>query len=187
VASFGYDSGANIVQGNTHPDSCDSSSETTFIPGIEDEEEDDDFFGVNLFETDDEASGLEGLRPYKGTPEVSSCIRHHQGQRAQTYEEMDKPPPVHNAGIEWSAHKLASLELLSLCDNSGARRSFYDELLRLLRQFRKKRINVSKANGCEFLLKTIGMKVSAPTAKVTMVGDCPLSTSPSSPASVTCY
>jgi hypothetical protein len=174
VTSFGYDSSVDIVLGNTHPDSSDSSSESTFIPGIEDEEEDDDFFGVDLFETGDEAFGLEGLVPDEGTPEFSSRTRHHQGQRAQTYEEMDKPPPFQDAGIEWSALELASLELLSLCNDSGARRGFYDELLTLLRRFQKKRINVSKAKGCEHLLKTIGLKVSAPTAKVTMVRDRPI-------------
>jgi hypothetical protein len=87
---------------------------------------------------------------------------------------MDKPPPVQDAGIEWSALELASLELLSLCDDSGARRGFYDELLALLRRFQKKHINISKAKGCECLLKTIGLKVSAPAVKVTMVGDRPV-------------
>jgi hypothetical protein len=37
-----------LYLGNTHPDSSDSSSESTFIAGIEDEDEDDDFFGVDL-------------------------------------------------------------------------------------------------------------------------------------------
>jgi hypothetical protein len=178
MASFGYDSPheslADIAQGNTHPNSYYSSSKSTFIPGIEDEEEDDDFFGVDLFDTEEEASGLQGLGPDEGMPEFLSPTCHHQGQRAQTYKEMDKSPPVHDAGIEWSALELASLELLSLCDNSGARCGFYDELLTLLRWFQKKRINITKAKGCECLLKMIGLKVSAPAAKVTMVGDCPI-------------
>jgi hypothetical protein len=97
---------------------------------------------------EEEASGLEGLGPDEGMPEFSSRTRHHQCQRSQTYEEMDKPPPVHDAGIEWSALELASLELLSLCNDSGTRQGFYDELLTLLRQFQKKCINVSKAKGC---------------------------------------
>jgi hypothetical protein len=164
-----------MTQDNTHPDSYDSSSESTFIPGVEDEEEEDDFFGVDLFDMEEEATGLEGLGPDEGTPEFSSRNCHHQGQRVQTYEEMDKPPPVQDAGIEWSALELASLELLSLCDDSGARCGFYDELLALLRQFQKKQhINISKAKGRECLLKTIGLKVLAPAAKVTMVGDHPV-------------
>jgi hypothetical protein len=139
IALFGYDSPheslADITQGNTQPDSYDSSSESPFNPGIEDEEEEDDFFGVDQFDAEEDASWLEGLGPDEGTPEFSSRTCHHQGQRAQTYEEMDKPPLVHDAGIEWSALKLASLELLALCDDSGARHSFYDELLILLHPF----------------------------------------------------
>jgi hypothetical protein len=73
---------------------------------------------------EEEAFRLEGLGLDNGTPEFSSCTNHHQGQRAETYKEMDKPPPGHNAGIEWSAPELASLELLSLCDDSGTRWSF---------------------------------------------------------------
>jgi hypothetical protein len=88
VGSFGYDSPheslADMTQDNTHPDSYDSSSESTFIPRVEDEEEDDDFFGVNLFDMEEEATGLEGLGPDKGMPEFSSRNCHHQGQRAQT-------------------------------------------------------------------------------------------------------
>jgi len=178
VGSFGYDSPheslADVTQDNTHPDSYDSSSESTFIAGVEDEEEDDDFFGVDLFDAEEESTGLDDLGPDAGTPEFSSRNCHHPPQRAQTYKDTDKPPPVQDAGIEWSALELASLDLLSLCDNSGARRGFYDELLTLLRRFQKKHINISKAKGRECLLKTIGLKVSAPAAKVTMVGDRPI-------------
>ena len=121
-------------------------------------------------------------------PKFSSSTCHHPGQRAKTYEEMDEPPPAHDAGIKWSALEVASLELLTLCDNSGARRGFYDELLTLLRRLRKESINISKAKGREALLKTIGLKVSAPAANVTMVGDSDgASTFPSWIASVTCY
>jgi hypothetical protein len=85
---------------------------------------------------------------------------------------MDKPPLVQDAGIEWLALELASLELLSLCDDS--RCGFYHELLALLRRFQKKHINISRAKGRECLLKMIGLKVSAPAAKVTMVRDRPI-------------
>jgi hypothetical protein len=43
-----------------------------------------------------------------------------------------------------------------------------------LHPFWKKCINISKKKGHECLLKTIGLKVSVPAAKVTMVRDCPI-------------
>jgi hypothetical protein len=87
---------------------------------------------------------------------------------------MDEPPPVHLASIEWSSLEVASLQLLALCDNSGARRGFYDELLALLHHSHKKSIDLSKARGHESLLSRIGVKVSAPKAKVSVVDGRPI-------------
>jgi hypothetical protein len=128
-----YKSLPNSSQDNTYPHNDDSSSEGMFILVDEDAEKDDAFLGLDHYEAEEGMAGFEeGLD--EAMPEFMNA-HHHQDPRTKTYEERDEPPPAHDAGIEWSALEFASLELLSLCDDSGARRGFSDELLTLLHQF----------------------------------------------------
>jgi hypothetical protein len=163
------------TQRASNHDSYDSNSEGTFSPGDEyqDEREDDDSFDLQQRDPEEaRVAFLEnnGARDDDAVPDPPA----HNGSSTQEYEDMDEPPPVHEASIEWSSLEVASLQLLALCDNSGARRGFYDELLALLRHFRNKSIDLSKARGRESLLSRIGVKVSVPKAKVSVVDGRPV-------------
>ena len=66
--------------------------------------------------------------------------------------------------------ELASLELLTLCDDSGARRGLYNELLSLLRRFREEQVDITKAKSRDLLVRDLGKKVNAPKSKSVAVG-----------------
>jgi hypothetical protein len=127
ASSFGDDSPCQPLCDSA----CHSSSEDTFVPVDEDEEEGNDLFGINNYEVEEATAVLE--QDCRDEPMAKlTNTHHHQGPMPGTYKDRDKPPPVQDAGVEWPALELASLELLSLCNDSGARQGFYDELLTLL-------------------------------------------------------
>jgi hypothetical protein len=53
----------------------------------------------------------------------------------------------HDDDLDLDPSEMAILELLVLCDSSGAHHGFYDDLLILLRQHVKKGFIISKAKG----------------------------------------
>jgi hypothetical protein len=57
---------------------------------------------------------------------------------------------------------VAELDLLMLCDASGARCRFFDDLLTLLHRFHKKRIDITKAKGRASFMATMELKVKCP-------------------------
>jgi hypothetical protein len=64
-----------------------------------------------------------------------------------TTPEPSQEYPSHDDDLDLDASEMTMLELLVLCDSSGAHCSFYDNLLTLLRQHVKKGFNISKAKG----------------------------------------
>jgi hypothetical protein len=64
-----------------------------------------------------------------------------------TTPESTQEYPSHDNDLDLDASEMAMLELLVLCDSSGARCSFYDDLLTLLRRHVKKGFIISKAKG----------------------------------------
>jgi hypothetical protein len=64
------------------------------------------------------------------------------------YQDKEEKPPTAEDDIEFANLEVAELELLMLCDASGAHRRFCDDLLTLLHRFHKKRIDITKAKGC---------------------------------------
>jgi hypothetical protein len=71
------------------------------------------------------------LSPTDGIPLTTTC------------NDTDEHPTVHQ-DVDFSKLEIATLELMSLCDRSGAWCGFYDELLTLLGRLRKKKIDISK-------------------------------------------
>jgi len=85
------------------------------------------------------------------------------------YGDSEQQPVIEDA-LDLTDLEEASLNLVSLCDDSGARRGFYNELLTLLRRFQKKKIDITKAKGRDSFLRDMEKKVKTPKPKSTMVG-----------------
>jgi hypothetical protein len=67
---------------------------------------------------------------------------------------------------------MAMLELLVLCESSGVRHGFYDDLLTLLRWHVKKGFIISKAKGWDPFLSNVRKKVPTPQPRTTIVSVC---------------
>jgi hypothetical protein len=81
-------------------------------------------------------------------------------------------PPMSLVGgdMDLTTLEMASLELLTLCDDSGARRGLYNDLLALLRRFRKQKVDITKAKARHLIVRDLEKKVDAPKAKTVVVG-----------------
>ncbi len=64
-----------------------------------------------------------------------------------TTPEPTQEYPSYDDDLDLDASEMAMLELLVLCDSSGAHHGFYDDLLTLLRRHVKKGFIISKAKG----------------------------------------
>lgn len=82
----------------------------------------------------------------------------------------DERQPVVEDDVVLTDLETATLQLLMLCDASGARRGLYDEILTLLRRFRKKKLDITKAKGREAYVKVLEKKIKTPKPKATKVG-----------------
>jgi hypothetical protein len=81
-------------------------------------------------------------------------------------------PPMSLVGgdMDLTTLEMASLELLTLCDDSRARRGLYNVLLTLLRWFRKQKVDITKAKAHHLIVRDLEKKVDAPKAKTVVVG-----------------
>ena len=88
-----------------------------------------------------------------------------------TLNEPEQPEeyPKHDDELQLDTSEMAMLDLLVLCDSSGARRGFYDELLTLLRRHIKKGFVITKAKGRDAFISDMRKKVPTPKPTVTMV------------------
>jgi hypothetical protein len=80
--------------------------------------------------------------------------------------------PSYDDDLDLDASEMAMLDLLVLCDSSGAHRGFYDDLLTLLRQHLKKGLNVSKAKGRDSFLSDMRKRVPTPQPMTTIMSGC---------------
>lgn len=83
--------------------------------------------------------------------------------------EQEDEYPSYNDDLQLDAAEITMLDLLVLCDSSGARRGFYDDLLTLLRHHIKKGFIVTKAKGRDAFLSEMRKKVPTPQPKTTKV------------------
>lgn len=118
-------------------DIVDSDSDGSFV-GYEEEEEEnkddeDDFFGSDILSWHDDSKEVEERCESANESSTDSSARDNPAP-TMTYDDTDESPPVHE-DVDFSDLEVATLELMSLCDRSGARRGFYDKLLTLLQQF----------------------------------------------------
>ncbi len=86
-----------------------------------------------------------------------------------TTPEPTQEYPSHDDNLDLDASEMAMLELLVLCDSSGARHGFYDDLLTLLRRHVKKGFVISKTKGQDSFLSNMRKKVPTPQPRTTIV------------------
>jgi hypothetical protein len=118
----------------------------------------DDIFGLEVMDdgTTDDGQSLK-------TTSASRHVANVDGNpQVMMYQDEEEKPPTAEDDIELTNLEVAELELLMLCDASGARRRFFDDLLTLLRQFHKKRIDITKAKGRASFMATMESKVKCP-------------------------
>jgi len=81
--------------------------------------------------------------------------------------------PLFGNGIrddpEFTLPEIAMIDLLTLCDSSGARRGLYDDLLTILRRHSKKGFSITQAKGREAFLRDMKKKVPIPQPKTTKI------------------
>jgi hypothetical protein len=85
---------------------------------------------------------------------------------------LDKPEleyPKYNDELQLDTSEMAMLDLLVLCNSSGAHCGFYDELLMLLRRHIKKGFVITKAKGHNAFIRKMRKKVPTPTPITTKV------------------
>jgi hypothetical protein len=160
-----------------------SSSKTSFSPVDDDsmssEEDgdpnnlsfDDDIFGLDLMSS---AEGMNDDRQSLKTTTVhlsGSDVDVMPPTRIYQHEDQN-PPTTEDEDIKFSDLDVAALGLMQLCDDSGARHRFFDDLLTLLHQFHKKRIDITKAKGRTSFLAVMQSKAKCPMPMSKKVGGC---------------
>jgi len=83
-----------------------------------------------------------------------------------------KQHPTVEDDIKLTDLEVATLHLLMKCDESGARRGFFDELLTFLHRIVKKGVDITKAKGRKTFIKAMEKKVKTPKPKSKKVGNC---------------
>ena len=163
-----------------HDDTSDDSFTPT--PINEDEEEDVDLLGLPFdyvigdasandeyfLDGDDEQMGNEGTSSVPSTGS-DNVVTHHSSS-----VDSDVPPVTRDESIEWTDLEVCTLELITFLDGSGATRGCFDELLTLLRRFRKKKVDISKAKGRKSFVESLQTKVKTPKPVLTLVRDRPV-------------
>jgi hypothetical protein len=83
-----------------------------------------------------------------GSPVIKDFSVPFDGNRDEsTTPEPTQEYPSHDGDLDLDASDMAMLELLVLCDSSGACHGFYDDLLTILRGHVKKGFIIFKAKG----------------------------------------
>jgi len=171
-----------------HQESSDSDSEDAFIPDDDEcfgfeasdfeadddnrddndigsfwsfEEEGDDVQEPSYFEFDDESTSAAATS--------SSTVGSSPATTTSLYGDSEEHPTVEE-DVDLSDLEKASLDLILLCDDSGARRGFYNDLLAFLRRLRKKRVDITQAKGRETFVKVLEEKVKSPKPRSKKVG-----------------
>jgi hypothetical protein len=115
-----------------------------------------------MLERDNHNDGGQGLAddPFSDSDASFVLARDDSGNpQVMMYQDEEEKPPTAEDDIEFTNLEVAELELLMLCDASGARRRFFNDLLTLLRRFHKKRIDITKAKGRTSFMATMESKV----------------------------
>jgi len=128
-------------------------------PDCSDDEDDDSVLAAALGFSDssDDEDLSEGLTD-GSTPSHATCP-----------EDDPEEHPSFDDELQLSNLEMAMLDLLILCDSSGARRGFYDELLTLLQRFTKKGLVIAKAKGRSAFLADMRKKLLTPQPRTTIV------------------
>jgi len=166
----------------------DDQSDASFVPDEQAEKDDDneydsdeDFlFGGNGFcslDLDDDSSdavsefhnGLSTSESTTSSPHDDQHLEEDAPPTLLSYDDPEEEPPTVHKPSEFSELEVATLELLSLCDGSGARRGLYDDLLTLLRRFKKKKIDITRTMQRKPFVLAISKKVDAPKPKTSTV------------------
>ena len=158
-------------------DGSDSDEESFAWFGREDDDEDEEEYqpddgGAWLWEEDTVMSSEE--EPERREPIDDSSTDPSSPSIVSFDDPEDDPPNIHHEDVDFSDREIASLQLLSLCDRSGARRGLFDDILSLLRSFQKKNVDITKAKSRDPFLKMLAKKVKAPKPMTSFVGGRPV-------------
>jgi hypothetical protein len=108
----------------------------------------DDILGTDLFSFDDGALGVDGTSDDDDAQsrEAPADQLGADIEDAPTAMCADKEeyPPTAEENVKFTDLDVASLRLLQLCNNSGAHRGLYDNILAFLHQLVKKRLTSQK-------------------------------------------
>jgi hypothetical protein len=145
-----------------------SNSDASFVlarddsMSSEDDDDQNDFIFDDMFGLEATDDGTTEGQSLKTTSASCHGANVNGNPQVMMYQDEEEQAPSAEDDIEFTNLEMAALELLMLCDASGARHRFFDDLLTLLRQFHKKRIDITKAKGRASFMATMESKVKCP-------------------------
>jgi hypothetical protein len=132
----------------------------------------DDILGTDLFSFDNGALGVNGTSDDDDAQSREAPADQLDIEDAPTAMCADKEeyPPTAEENVEFTDLDMASLCLLQLCNNSGAHRGLYDNILAFLHRLVKKKVDITKAKGRASFIATMQAKVKCPRPASKKVG-----------------
>jgi hypothetical protein len=111
----------------------------------------DDILGTDLFSFDDDALGVDGTSndddAQSREAPADQLGADVEDAPTATCADEEEYPPTAEKNVKFTDLDVASLRLMQLCDNSGAHRRLYDNILVFLRRLVKKKVDITKAKG----------------------------------------
>jgi hypothetical protein len=126
----------------------------------------DDILGTDLFSFDDGALGVDGTSDDDDAQSreapADQLGADIEDAPTATCADKEEYPPTAEENVKFTDLDVASLCLLQLCNNSGAHRGLYDNILAFLHQLVKKKVDITKAKGRASFIATMQAKVKCP-------------------------
>jgi hypothetical protein len=119
----------------------------------------DDILGTDLFSFDDGALGVDGTSDDDDAQSreapADQLGADVEDALTATCTDEEEYPPTAEENVKFADLDVASLCLLQLCDNSGAHRGLYNNILAFLHQLVKKKVDITKAKGQALFIATM--------------------------------
>jgi hypothetical protein len=126
----------------------------------------DDILGTDFFNFDNDALGVDGTSDdddaQSGEAPADQLGADVEDAPTATCADEEESPPTAEENVKFTDLDLASLRLLQLCNNSGAHRGLYDNILAFLHRLVKKKADITKAKGRASFITTMQAKVKCP-------------------------
>jgi hypothetical protein len=134
----------------------------------------DDILGTNLLNFDNDALGVDGTSDDDNAQSRESPADQLgadvEDALTATCADEEESQPTAEENVKFTDLDVASPRLLQLCDNSGAHRGLYDNILAFLHQLVKKKADITKAKGRASFIATMQAKVKCPRPAFKKVG-----------------